>query len=256
MKNSMNINKKKTLFNIFASSITIFALFVLWIIISSVKQNNVIYPSINEILSEFFRLFQGDKLKVLGMSFIRLIFSILISFIISFLIIFLYIWKKWTFGIFSPIIKIMRSVPFVSFSIFVLLIFGNDNAPYIIAALVILPIVVDGLKAGIDNIDKSLTDDLALLNGFIKKVFYVYLPILFPAIITLLLQTFGLGFKVMVMGEYLSQTPLSVGTELYNAKSYLEMDVLIAWTIMIVIITGIVEVLVNICGEKHKQNVK
>ena len=108
----------------------------------------------------------------------------------------------WSFGFISPIIKIMRSVPFVSFSIFVLLLFGNEYSPYIITALVIIPIIVDGLKSGLDQIDRNLTDDLSLLNiGFFKKMYLVYLPILLPTIITLILQTFGLGFKVMVMGE-------------------------------------------------------
>ena len=88
-----------------------------------------------------------------------------------------------------------------------------------------------------------------------KKIFQVYLPILLPNIITLVLQTFGLGFKVMVMGEYLSQTPISIGKELYNAKSYLEMDLLIAWTIVIVVITSIVEFFVNLFNNKYRNTV-
>ena len=97
----------------------------------------------------------------------------MISFLISIVVVVLYIVQKWTFGFISPIIKIMRSVPFVSFSIFVLLIFGNEYSPYIIATLVIVPIVVDGLKGGIDQINRNLTDDLALLNvGFFKKFIF------------------------------------------------------------------------------------
>ena len=244
--------KQKTLFSIFASSFTIFLLFIGWIILSNVKNNELIYPSISQIFEEFLNIFSEKPLQSFGLSLYRLVISIVISFLISIVVVVLYIVQKWTFGFISPIIKIMRSVPFVSFSIFVLLIFGNEYSPYIIATLVIVPIVVDGLKGGIDQINRNLTDDLALLNvGFFKKFILVYLPILLPTVITLILQTFGLGFKVMVMGEYLSQTPYSIGKELYNAKSFLDMDILIAWTIMIVLITGIVEFLVNFVKNRY-----
>lgn len=252
MINSMTINKQKTLISIFSSTFTIFLLFIGWIILSTTKNNTLIYPTISQIFEEFGNIFKTNALKSFGYSLYRLLVSIIISFGIAFVIMSLYLVRKWTFGFISPIIKIMRSVPFVSFSIFVLLIFGNEYSPYIIATLVIVPIMVDGLKGGLDQIDRNLTDELALLNvGFFKKMLFVYLPILFPTIVTLILQTFGLGFKVMVMGEYLSQTPISIGKELYNAKSYLDMDVLIAWTIMIVIITGIVEFVVNFIKNRY-----
>ena len=255
--NSMRIKKNKTIFNVFASTFTIFILFLLWILISSTKNNSLIYPTIDEIFKEFGNIFKITSLKIFGYSFYRLLISVVISFAISFVVMMLYICRKWTFGFISPLIKIMRSVPFVSFSIFVILIFGNKNSPYIITGLVIIPIIVDGLRGGLDQIDRNLTDDLSLLNiGFFKKMYLVYIPILLPTIITLLLQTFGLGFKVMVMGEYFAQTSMSVGKELYNAQSFLDMDVVIAWTIMIVLITGIVEFFVNLVKEKYNYIIK
>ena len=253
---SMHTKNKKTLINIFTTTLTVFIIFIGWIILSDVKNNQLIFPSVKQIFLKFENIFTSTGLKAFGFSLYRLLISIAFSFLVSFLVMLLYIVKKWTFGFFSPIVKIMRSVPFVSFSIFVLLIFGNKSSPYIIATLVIMPIVIDGLKSGIDSIDKNLTDDLALLDiGIWKKIFQVYLPILLPNIITLVLQTFGLGFKVMVMGEYLSQTPISIGKELYNAKSYLEMDLLIAWTIVIVVITSIVEFFVNLFNNKYRNTV-
>lgn len=250
--NSMRIKKNKTLFNIFASTFTVFVLFLAWVIFSNTKNNPLIYPTIGQIFDEFINIFKNSNLKIFASSIYRLLISIIVSFAISFIILGFYLVCRWSFGFISPIIKIMRSVPFVSFSIFVLLIFGNEYSPYIITALVIIPIIVDGVKSGLDQINRNLTDDLSLLNiSFFKKMYLVYLPILLPTIITLILQTFGLGFKVMVMGEYFSQTPLSVGKELYNAKSFLDMDVVIAWTIMIVIVSGIVEFFVNLFKEKY-----
>ena len=150
--NSMRIKKNKTIFNVFASTFTIFILFLLWILISSTKNNSLIYPTIDEIFKEFGNIFKITSLKIFGYSFYRLLISVVISFAISFVVMMLYICRKWTFGFISPLIKIMRSVPFVSFSIFVILIFGNKNSPYIITGLVIIPIIVDGLRGGLDQI--------------------------------------------------------------------------------------------------------
>lgn len=252
MRNSMTTNKNRQLINIFASTFTIFILFIGWILLSNIKNNQLIYPSIGQILEEITNIFYPEPIAKFGASLYRLVVSILVSFIISIIILLFYLIKKWTFGFFSPIIKIMRSVPFVSFSIFVILIFGNEYSPYIITTLVTIPLIVEGLKSGLDQINRNLTDDLALLDvGFFKKIYFVYLPILFPTIITLILQTFGLGFKVMIMGEYFSQTPNSIGKELYSAKSNLDMDILIAWTVMIVVITGLVEFCVNRFKNKY-----
>lgn len=140
----------------------------------------------------------------------------------------------------------MRSVPFVCFSIFVLIIFGSKLSPYIICGLVVTPIAVQGLITAVDGIDKALLEDLALLdNSFIKALYYVYIPLIKNSIIMTLLQTFGLGFKVIVMGEYLAQTSNSIGKALYFAKSYQEINVVLAWAIMIVIIVALIELAIK-----------
>lgn len=250
MLNSMNINKN-TVLKTSLSLLTVLILFLAWIIISSTKANPFIYPNIDQIFTKFIDLFQGENLKILFSSLYRLLITVLICLGITFIIITLYIRIPISYQFFSPLIKIMRSVPFLSVSIFIILVFGSQNSPYIIALLVILPVLVEGIKGGVDYIDDVIKDDLKLLSiSFIQKVFYVYIPIILPSIITSLLQVFGLGFKVIVMGEYFSQTNMSIGKELFIAKSYIEMDAVIAWTIIIVIITSIIEVLINLAKRK------
>jgi ABC-type nitrate/sulfonate/bicarbonate transport system permease component len=58
-------------------------------------------------------------------------------------------------------------------------------------------------------------------------------------------QTFGLGLKVMVTSEYLSQTKNSIGKALYNAQSNIALDEILAWSIIIVIFVGISDIIIK-----------
>lgn len=248
----MNINKNKDL--ILKTSLSIFTillLFISWIIISTIKKNPLIFPSVNQIFTKFVELFRNNNLTIIFSTLMRLFITVIIALCITFIIMILYIRIPISYQFFSPLIKIMRSVPFLSISIFIILIFGSQNSPYIISLLVVLPVLVEGVKGGIDYIDDIIKDDLKMLSiNYFQKLFYVYIPIILPSIITSLLQVFGLGFKVIVMGEYFSQTSMSIGKELFIAKSYIEMDSVIAWTIIIVLISSIIEILINVARKR------
>ena len=58
------------------------------------------------------------------------------------------------------------------------------------------------------------------------------------------IQIFGLGFKVMIMGEYISYTKNSIGGYLYGIKG-IDLPELIAWGILVTIIVILVEMLVK-----------
>ena len=81
--NSMRIKKNKTLFNIFASTFTVFVLFLAWVIFSNTKNNPLIYPTIGQIFDEFINIFKNSNLKIFASSIYRLLISIIVSFAIS-----------------------------------------------------------------------------------------------------------------------------------------------------------------------------
>ena len=110
-----------------------------------------------------------------------------------------------------------------------------------------LPVVVEGLVVAIDGVDQNIIDELKMIDGSIFiKIKEVYLPIIMPYILMCLVQTLGMSFKVMVMGEYICQTPNSIGKLLYGFKSNLEMDNLIAYGLLIVLISLVFELIIKI----------
>ncbi|HKM40393.1 MAG TPA: ABC transporter permease, partial [Patescibacteria group bacterium] len=73
----------------------------------------------------------------------------------------------------------------------------------------------------------------------------IYIPIIRPGIISSLLQSIGIGLKVKVMTEFVANTPNSIGYELNQAKSWLSMDLVFAWTIILVVIVILLDFILS-----------
>lgn len=82
-------------------------------------------------------------------------------------------------------------------------------------------------------------------NTNVSVIFNIYLPIIRLGIIASLLQSIGIGLKVKVMTEFVANAPNSIGYELNQAKSWLAMDQVFAWTIILVLIVIILDFILS-----------
>lgn len=251
-----------TLKKLLYSFITIILLIIIWELYSTYRNEPSIFPHTTQIIKSFFKLFNLDNLKTLGMTLLRITISVLVAFIVSLIVGLLYIWKKDTIYFFKPIISMMKTIPLAIISIFLWLIFNGSIAPYIITTLIIIPLSIEGVITSIDGIDKVLIEDLKMINtNMFKSLIYVYIPLIKNYLLMVFLQIFGLGLKVMVMGEYICQTKNSVGKILSVVKSGVgyedAMSELVAWGILLVLIVVIIEILIKLIVKKiQNQNKK
>ena len=236
--------KRSTWNKPFLFSITgVLVLILGWIIISTLANNDLIFPKIDQIASAIFDIFRKvENLKYIAYDVIRIIFSIIISFVIAILTVFVYIKFKNSYHFLKPILIFFKTIPVIAISVFIWLLVGGKSVPIITTILVTVPVIIGGLVGAIDSMDQNLVDELKMVNNnhFIS-FFNIYLPYLLPYIFISFFQTFGLGLKVMVTSEYLSQTKNSIGKALYNAQSNIALDEILAWSIIIVIFVGICE---------------
>lgn len=251
-----------TLKKLLYSFITIILLIIIWELYSTYRNEPSIFPHTTQIIKSFFKLFNLDNLKTLCMTLLRITISVLVAFIVSLIVGLLYIWKKDTIYFFKPIISMMKTIPLAIISIFLWLIFNGNIAPYIITTLIIIPLSIEGVITSIDGIDKVLIEDLKMINtNMFKSLIYVYIPLIKDYLLMVFLQIFGLGLKVMVMGEYICQTKNSVGKILSVVKSGVgyedAMSELVAWGILLVLIVVIIEILIKLIVKKiQNQNKK
>lgn len=237
----MKISTHKIIYTL----ISIFVILLAWEILVLVKNEPSIFPHITDIFISTINKFNKDNLIIILNTLFRTIISVLIVMFISFIISFLYIVNKNTLSFFTPFISIMRSTPLAVLSIFIFLLL-DKIAPYIITILVILPVAIEGITTAISNIDKNLLDDAKLNSpSLFKTIIYVYIPLIKNYLIMVFVQIFGLGIKVMVMGEFICYTKNSIGKELSVLKYINELPDLISWGIIIVLLVAIIELIIK-----------
>ena len=243
MKTSTNSSRN----NLIASSISFIVILLLIGLVSYFKQDNQIFPSLSSIFDSLIINF-SDFSRILAflLTFVRVIITLVVSFIIALLLSLLYYYNKITLAFIKPFLIIAKSAPIAAISVYLFITVGGELGPYIICFLVTLPIMFEALINAIEQVPQGIKNELAITNNskfyqFVK----IYIPIMYKSIASSFLQTIGLGFKVMIMGEYICQTKRSIGVLIYNSFSELKMNDLIAVIILVVIIVALIEFVVK-----------
>lgn len=249
MKNSTNSSKN----NFLASAISLVFIILVLALLTFNNQGSQIYPSIKDVLEELWQNISNiDRILAFISTFGRVVITLIITFILSLTFAMLYYHFKISYSLIKPFLAIAKSAPIVAISVYIYILVDSLFAPYIIAGLVTFPIMLEAMISAIDQVPNDIVNELALIKSSkIYKFFKVYLPLIQKSIISSLLQTIGLGFKVMIMGEYLCHTKRSIGVLIYNSYSFLEMDVLIAVIIEVVVIVVIGETLIKKIEKKY-----
>ncbi len=156
----------------------------------------------------------------------------------------------WRFSIadllISPVIRVIRATPVVSFILLVYLWVARGNIPGVISAMMVLPVIWNSIRTGLEETDPKLLEMAkAYQFGRVKTLRLVWLPSLKPYLVSGLGTCLGLAWKSGVAAEVICPPLHAIGTELSRAKSALLTPELYAWTIVIIILSLSLEALLN-----------
>lgn len=227
--------------------LSIFFLFLLWVVAGAIVDNSLLLPQPIDVIVAFGKIFiETDSLSVILFTILRLFVGLLVAAVFGLFLGVLAGFKKGFATFFNPVVTILRTIPVISITVILLIMFGFSLTPYIITFLMLFPLIYQGTYGAIVDIDKELIDVYKLENdNFWSGLIHCYFPLISSNIRTALLQSLGLGIKVLVMAEYLSQTKNSIGNQLYLAKVNLQYDQVFAWTMLLIFIALIFELLIN-----------
>ena len=134
----------------------------------------------------------------------------------------------------SPISRIVRATPVASFIMLLFLFLTKEHIPIVTSFLMVMPVVWSNVYEGITGTDVKLLEMARVFRlSFSDTLRHVYLPGIMP----FFMAGMGLAWKAGIAAEVLASPSLSIGTELYNAKIYLETVDLFAWTAVIILIS-------------------
>ena len=145
-------------------------------------------------------------------------------------------------AVLSPLSKIIKATPVASFIILLFVWISKEKIPAVTSFLMVLPLVWANTAQGLKSTDRGLLEMAQVFALKRAKVIrHIYLPSILPYFMAAATTGMGLAWKAGIAAEVLCSPKFAIGTNLYNAKIYLETASLFAWTAVIVIISILLE---------------
>ena len=234
----MNFLKK-----IIQISLSIIFWVCVWAFASYRTNNSFLIPSPKNVISSTVGLIKTSEFwLIISQSLLRILFGIIVALVIG--IILAVITTKISFVnvLITPLMSAVKATPVASF-IFIAIIFMSRNSlPVFITSLLVIPIIWTNVSSGIKSVPKELKE-VSKVYKFtpFKQLTKLYIPSILPYFLAACRAALGLAWKAGVAAEVLCTPTSAIGTELYFSKTYLDTELLFAWTLVTVILSLILE---------------
>ena len=146
------------------------------------------------------------------------------------------------YDLFKPAISVIKATPVASFIILALVWLPLASVPTFSAFLMVMPVVWANVTAGIKNTDAGLIE-MTKVFGFsrYKRLKLLYAPSIMPNFIAACTTGMGMAWKAGIAAEVIGSAKLTVGGHLREAKVYLETADLFAWTVVVIVLSVLLE---------------
>ena len=145
----------------------------------------------------------------------------------------------------APLVSVIKTTPVASFVILALFWFSSRSLSVFISFLMVFPIVYTNILQGILQTDTQLLEMGQVFGLSVKKkIRYIYFPQVFPYLRSAFAVGLGLCWKAGTAAEVIGIPDGSIGERLQEAKIYLQMPDLFAWTVTIIVVSLLIEKLI------------
>ena len=184
----------------------------------------------------------GEFWLTVLLSLVRILLGILLALLGGALLALLTTKSELCHHLFSPLLTLCKATPVASVIFLVLLWVGREQVPLLIAFVMALPIVWSNVREGLLQTDRRLLE-MAQVFGLSKKqkLLSIRIPSLYPYFLAACRSAIALAWKAGIAAEVLCLPKHSIGLGIYEGKMYLETDQLFAWTLIVILISVLIE---------------
>jgi len=152
--------------------------------------------------------------------------------------------SRMAFALFSPLIKVVRATPVASFIILALVWISGGRLPIFISFLMVLPVAWSNAYTGLKNTDPQLLQMASVFNVSPWAICRnIYVPSLHPYLVAAATTGLGLAWKSGITAEVIASPSFAIGSKLQNAKVALETVDVFVWTVVVVALSMLLEML-------------
>jgi NitT/TauT family transport system permease protein len=196
-----------------------------------------------EVVKRLFTLVgESDFWQTLLFSFSRIVLGFALAFALGCLLGVLS--GKWPLleTLLWPYVITIKTVPVASFIILSLIFFSARQLSTFISFLMVFPVIYSNVLEGIRSTDKELLEMGQVFRiPWIRRLGYIYLPHLKPFLFSACSVALGMSWKSGVAAEVIGVASGSIGEKLYESKVYFITEDLLAWTVVIVLVSVLFE---------------
>ena len=142
----------------------------------------------------------------------------------------------------TPLMRTVNAIPVASITILVFFWLSSALVPTVITCLTVIPLLYRALYTAIIEVDEKLLQMAKVFGVKQSKVIkHIYMPLVLPQFLAACGTALGFAWKAGISAEIISLPANSIGLGLYSAKIYLENADLLAWTVVIVALSFVME---------------
>ena len=204
---------------------------------------DIYFPSPVSVVTTFFRLLTEQKSwVVIGWSLYRTLFAVALSAVLGVIFGIAGGLNRTVYDFINPLMVILKSTPVVSVIIIAIIWFRSTDVPIFSGFLMCFPIVFTGTVAGVRSADPKLVE-MSRFYGVRRTDMLkaLYFPSAKPYINASVISAIGICWKAVAAAEVLSMPRLSIGANLFFAKTSLDPALLFAWTAVIILLSFVFE---------------
>ncbi len=236
---SVESKKRKTIYTVAGALLLI----LLWQLLSVLGGTGFLLPSPYRVLKTIFKLLAlGESWLTVARSTSGIVISILVATSAAILLAWSAAHCERLRFLMVPVVQVMKVVPIVSFILIAMFFMGTRILTSFIAGLVVFPMIYNHLLSAFLNVDEGL---LEMARTFSMKkrdvVRYIIIPQSREEFLAASSVAIGMAWKAGVAAEVLAFSKDTIGRRIYDAKLYLDMERLLAWTVVLVAAAFVVE---------------
>lgn len=220
---------------------------LIWQLVATIISSEIIVPTPLSTLNSLLILAKTKEFYLsVSLSLLRIVLGFALGVSLGFIGAVISCKYKLFSGIFSPALKVIRSVPVASFIILAFYWFKSDILPTFICFLMVLPMTWTSVEASLKSIDQKFLELARVYNlSAIKTFFQIKLPFILPSFLATTLTSLGFAWKSGIAAEVICRPKLSLGNILQAAKIYISTPEVFAVTTVVVLLSMLLEVLVK-----------
>lgn len=232
--------------NLIYKLIAVFLALLLWQVLAMVIKQPILIVTPLSVIKRLGTIWlEAGFWSSIGFSMLRILVGFFAGLILGIFFAIISSKSKLAEALLWPYMVTVRSVPVASIVVICLIWLSSANLSAFISFLIVIPVIYQNVLTGIRSKDKEL-EEAAMVSGAtgFQRFRYVTLPQIAPHLLSACTVTVGMAWKAGIAAEIIGTPKGSIGQQLYLSKIYLDTDDLLAWTVVLVILSIICEKLI------------